>query len=63
MRTAFPGNIIPQNRMDPVALAIQNLIPAADQSNLALNNWEQVYPNNKSMAVPSIKIDHNVTIK
>ena len=27
-RTAFPGNIIPQNRIDPISAAFQKLIPA-----------------------------------
>src|SRR6185369_5981016 len=59
VRTAFPGNIIPASKMDPVALAIQKLIPAPS-NNLAVNNWEQVYPNNKQMNVPSIKLDHSL---
>jgi hypothetical protein len=33
VRTQFPGNIIPMSRMDPVALAIQNLIPMPTNSN------------------------------
>jgi hypothetical protein len=62
VRTPFPNNTLPQSRMDPVALKIQNLIPAP-QNNLALNNWQQVYPNNKQMNVPSIKIDQILTDK
>src|SRR5262245_16711477 len=62
VRTAFPGNIIPQNKMDPVAVAIQKLMPAPT-NNLAVNNWQQVYPNNKQMNVPSIKLDHSLTDK
>ena len=62
VRTPFPGNIIPQNTMDPVALGIQKLIPLPT-NNLAVNNWQQVYPNNKQMNVPSIKIDHSLNDK
>ena len=62
VRTPFPNNIIPQNKMDPVALAIQKLIPLPT-NNLAVNNWQQVYPNNKQMNVPSIKIDHSLNDK
>ena len=62
VRTPFPDNMIPQNKMDPVALAIQKLIPLPT-NNLAVNNWQQVYPNNKQMNVPSIKIDHSLNDK
>ena len=31
--TMFPGNIIPQNRFDPVAVKIQNLIPQPTNAN------------------------------
>ncbi|HWB87393.1 MAG TPA: TonB-dependent receptor [Bryobacteraceae bacterium] len=62
VRTPFVGNRIPISQMDPVALAIQKLIPAPT-NNLAVNNWQQVYPNNKQMNVPSIKIDQNLNEK
>ncbi|HYP07871.1 MAG TPA: carboxypeptidase regulatory-like domain-containing protein, partial [Bryobacteraceae bacterium] len=38
VRDPFPGNIIPQSRLDPVALKIQNLIPRADLPGL-VQNW------------------------
>src|SRR5262249_26842700 len=59
VRTPFASNIIPQTQMDPVAVAIQKLIPPPT-NNLAVNNWQQVYPNNKQMNVPSIKLDHSL---
>jgi hypothetical protein len=62
VRTPFPGNVIPTNRLDPTALAIQKLIPMPE-NNLALNNWQQVYPNNKQMDVPSVKMDHSLSDK
>ena len=62
VRTPFANNLIPQNRMDPVALEIQKLIPA-ESNGLSTNNWEQVYPNNKQMNVPSIKLDHSFNEK
>lgn len=58
VRDMFPNNMIPQNRMDPVALNIQSLIPRADNSSL-INNWVQNAPNSKIQAIPAIKIDHN----
>src|SRR5690242_14782515 len=48
--------------MDPVSLAIQKLIPLPS-NNLAVNNWQQVYPNNKQMNVPSIKLDQSLSDK
>jgi hypothetical protein len=62
LRTPFPGNIIPQSRMDPTALAIQKLIPTP-ANNLAINNWVQTYPNNKTMDDPGVKIDHSINDK
>src|ERR1019366_9417706 len=37
LRNPFPGNIIPQTRLDPVAVAIHKLIPAP-QNNLLINH-------------------------
>lgn len=42
IRTPFPGNKIPANRLDPVALAIQNYFPAPNQPGnpgTGLNNF------------------------
>ena len=61
-RTMFPNNTIPLTRMDPTAVAIQKLIPAP-QNNLLINNWQQVYPNNKTMDDPGFKIDHSISDK
>ena len=58
-RTAFPGNIIPQNRIDPVAAKIQGLIPAPINNNLVLN-WLPNTANHKFQTLPSAKIDHNI---
>ena len=48
--------------MDATAVAIQKLIPAP-QNNLLINNWQQVYPNNKTMDDPGIKVDHSLSDK
>lgn len=55
----FPGNIIPANRIDPVAAKIQALFPAPSNSG-NLNNWVQVYPNPKTQYIPSFKIDQSL---
>jgi hypothetical protein len=59
VRDPFPGNIIPQNRLDPVALKIQSLIPTPINSSL-INNFERRAPYRKIQDIPSIKIDHNL---
>lgn len=58
VRTAFPNNVIPLNRMDPVALKIQGMIPAAvgDQRTL---NWAPNLLNAQTQQIPSIKIDQD----
>jgi len=38
-RTAFPGNIIPQSRLDPIALKIQQLYPLPNLSGIANNYY------------------------
>jgi len=59
VRTAFPGNIIPGNRIDPVSAKIQNLIPSPSNSAL-INNFAVVDSNTTIKTVPSLKIDENV---
>jgi len=63
VRDPFPGNIIPVNRFDPVAVKIQNLIPLpnAAYANSPANNFAQIFPNQKIQWIPSIKVDHNFT--
>ena len=58
----FPGNIIPVSRMDPVALKIQALIPAASRSGL-VNNWAEAWPGKATNTVITLKIDHNISDK
>lgn len=59
-RTLFPGNIIPQSRMDPVALKIQALIPTPIFSG-NINNWPQGPQYKTWSAQPAIKVDHNIS--
>jgi hypothetical protein len=53
----FPNNSIPVSRFDPVALKIQNLIPAATSPGLLVNNFQHTYLSNRHTEVPSLKID------
>lgn len=59
VRDPFPGNIIPQNRFDPVAVKIQNLLPTANIPGTLFNNWQRPVETPKTSKLPSIKIDHN----
>src|SRR5690606_33589494 len=54
VRDPFPGNIIPANRMDPVALNVQNLIPLPNTGAL-VNNYIRRAEYRKIQDIPSIK--------
>jgi hypothetical protein len=58
VRDPFPNNVIPKDRLDPVALKIQSLIPNPDNSEFA-NNWDPRIPNQRFQQIPSVKIDHS----
>jgi len=62
VRTAFQNNTIPTSRMDPVALAIQNLIPQPTNSSSALNDLVTI-PGDRLTSNESVKIDHQLTSK
>src|SRR5439155_8864988 len=59
-RDPFPGNIIPRDRFDPVAVKIQSLfpMPQGTNANASVMNYIEVYPTSRVTQVPSIKIDH-----
>ncbi len=64
VRTQFPGNIIPGNRISPVSAKIAALVPNPDRPG-ATNNWY-----NRTGAFPyfntftsTAKLDHNVSTK
>src|SRR5262249_45967146 len=52
----FPNNMIPAARFDPVAVKIQNLIPAPNLSGLT-NNYQQLYSSKRTTEAPSVKAD------
>ncbi|HEX4275740.1 MAG TPA: TonB-dependent receptor [Bryobacteraceae bacterium] len=58
----FPNNTIPQSRFDPVAVAIQNLLPAPTNGLLA-NNYQNSFRSTTTTTVPSIKIDQTLDSK
>ncbi len=57
-RTPFPNNVIPMSRLDPVALKIQALIPAAVGNQTTLN-WVPDIVTNTQQQIPSLKIDQD----
>lgn len=58
VRRAFAGNIVPLNRLDPVALKVQALLPLPDTT-ASINNWAQNLTGYKVSATPALKLDHN----
>ena len=61
LRDMFPGNIVPQSRLDPVALRIQNLMPQPTVAAQLTNNWAYNAPNSKNQTIPGVKIDHSLS--
>jgi hypothetical protein len=59
----FPNNIIPTDRLDPVALKVQALIPNPTNPNAIVNNYNGTYTQERVTRVPSIKIDQVVGSK
>jgi hypothetical protein len=58
----FPGNVVPLTRLDPSSLKIAALFPAAQNSNL-IGNYGANVSGSRYSAIPSIKVDHNVSDK
>ena len=61
-RTPFPGNVIPQTRLDPVALKIQAMLPQPSRAGVLLN-WHQGFSAPDTKDVPSFKVDQNLGVK
>jgi len=62
VRTMFPGNVIPQSRMDPVSVKIQAMIPAPINNQTTLN-WIPNIVTNTKQQIPSFKVDQNLSEK
>jgi len=58
----FPNNMIPLTRFSPVAVAIQNVLPALSNSSL-YNNYNGSNPGKRITSIPSIKVDHTLGAK
>jgi hypothetical protein len=62
-RTAFPGNIIPTNRLNPVAVAYLNLYPAPNATGRpdGTQNYFSNMNRKQDYRAYLIRIDHNLT--
>jgi hypothetical protein len=63
VRDPFPGNIIPTQRFDKVALAVQKLIPDPTSPNLVALNYRPSFPNDRVTTNWSVKLDHQISTK
>jgi hypothetical protein len=65
-RTAFTGNLIPANRLNPVSVALLNLLPAPNEAfneGSPSNNYYGAPPFTKDTTSFDTKIDYNITDK
>jgi hypothetical protein len=59
----FANNIIPANRFDAVAIKLQALMPAANNPALLTGNYNTSIQGGRYSAIPSMKVDHNLSAK
>ncbi len=64
VRTPFPGNIIPTNRISPIAQQLQKYYPLPNQAgNLGTNNYFSTNPRTDDFYSISTRVDHRLTDK
>jgi len=61
VRQAFPGNIIPSNRIDPVAKAIEQYFPSPNLPGIYNNFYANLAPSPQTWLFYSNKVDFNVS--
>jgi hypothetical protein len=61
IRDLFASNLVPAVRQDPVALAIQSLIPTANLNKNLINNALNPFPSTRHTQIPAFKIDHSLS--
>jgi len=62
-RTQFPGNIIPQNRIDPTAQALLKFFPAPNQTGNPNGNFVTSYSAGGNVDQYNERIDYNLSSK
>ena len=60
---AFPGNIIPQNRLDPIGLKIMALYPKAKIPGTFARNFVNSTPSPDDSSQTTIRLDHTFSAK
>jgi hypothetical protein len=63
MLQLFPNNLIPGNRIDPVARKILDSLPKSTIAGQLVNNYQVTLPFQKIQQIPSVKIDHTFNEK
>src|SRR5436190_4748668 len=61
-RDPYPNNIIPREKLDPVALKVQEYIPLPNKPGLT-NNFVPNALNPRVTYIPSVKIDHSLSAR
>ena len=61
VRDPYAGNLISPTFFDPVSTKIQNFIPTPNLSSSVISNYRPVYVNPNRSAVPSVKLDQNLS--
>lgn len=61
-RDPYPNNIIPPEKLDPVALKVQEYIPLPNRPGLT-NNYVPSELNPRVSQIPSLKIDHSLNAR
>ena len=61
LRNPFANNTVPANRLDPVALAIQNYIPLPNAPGITNNYDEPSYTSYQHTTNWSVKVDHSLS--
>jgi Carboxypeptidase regulatory-like domain/TonB dependent receptor len=62
-RTAFPGNKIPANRIDPTAQALLNYFPLPNQTGNSFGNFVESYSTGGNVDQIDERIDYNLSEK
>ncbi len=57
----FPGNVIPANRLDPIAQGLLKYFPQPSQPNLLVNNYELFYSVPMNTDNGSLRIQRNIS--
>src|SRR5437867_3387662 len=63
LRTPFPGNVIPANRINPIAAAVLKFFPPPNQAadNEGRNNFVYTNPRSDTFYSVSSRVDHRLT--